>query len=293
VAVNSGVAAAFGAAAFYNLAVTIQKRQAQRESADGIRLVVHLFARPLWLLGLIVQLSGLALHVFALTRSPVTVVQPIIAAGIVFLVLFAALVLGEFPRPRELAGMGIAALGIGLLLSAVGQATFLRPLSGLSFAILCAAMAALVTVASHVSGLPRAAADGRAAVLAGVASGCAQGMGDAMNRLMGAWLSPGTGWVPPATMGVAAVLALACFGATGLVIAQNALKRFRANTVVPSMITAELLVPVAIAICVYGQPLPAGQFGVTTWAVALLMILAGIWTLATSARVASQFTEAG
>ncbi len=88
---SAGVVAAIAAALLYNLAVVIEKTQAERVETSGVRILASLARRPVWLLGFAIQLVGFGLHYLALTRAPVTFVQPIIAAGIVFVVIFSAL----------------------------------------------------------------------------------------------------------------------------------------------------------------------------------------------------------
>jgi uncharacterized membrane protein len=88
---SAGVVAAIAAALLYNLAVVIEKTQAERVETSGVRILASLARRPVWLLGFAIQRVGFGLHYLALTRAPVTIVQPIIAAGIVFVVIFSAL----------------------------------------------------------------------------------------------------------------------------------------------------------------------------------------------------------
>jgi drug/metabolite transporter (DMT)-like permease len=288
---RSGIVAAFGAALLYNLATVLQKSQAQREAVEGIRLVARLFTRPVWLLGVACQIAGLGLHVVALARAPVTVVQPIIAAGIVFLVILAALALGERAGQRELAGMAATMGGVALLLTEAGEpATLGRvPVAALAGVILVAAglIAGLSIVSARVP-LVRASAG---AVMFGLAIGLAQGMSDALNRLMGAWLLAGQGWRPPAPMGVAALVGLLAFGGVGFVLSQDAFRRHRANTVVPSMQTAQLVVPVGIAVTLYGQALPAGPAATLGWMVAFGLIVVGIVVLSGSAQVVATLAD--
>src|SRR2546422_1814643 len=90
---GDGVVAAVVAGCLYNLAVVVQKSQAELVAETGVAILGSLMARPLWLLGVALQVLGLVFHGYALTEAPVTVVQPIIASGIAFLVVFAALIL--------------------------------------------------------------------------------------------------------------------------------------------------------------------------------------------------------
>jgi hypothetical protein len=119
----------------------------------------------------------------------------------------------------------------------------------------------------------------------GLAIGLAQGMSDALNRLMGAWLLAGQGWRPPALMGVTALVGLVAFGGVGFVLSQEAFRRHRANTVVPSMQTTQLVVPLGIAVTLYGQALPAGLVAALGWIAAFALIVVGVVVLSRSAPV--------
>jgi drug/metabolite transporter (DMT)-like permease len=285
----SGVLAALGAALLYNLAVVIEKSQAEQVEANGLRILGSLAKRPIWLLGFALQLVGFGLHYLALTRAPVIMVQPIIAAGIVFVVVFSALLLGERIRRREVTGIFLAISGVMLLLvqlqgsAAMGEVHFQQLV-----AVLVAA-AIGIGVLLAVSASPRIQSIEIRAVALGTAAGLGQGMSDAMNRLMGAWLSPHSGWVPPDAMGITAMVCLAPFGFEGLAAAQNGLKAFRANTVVPCMLTTQLLVPVVLSLALFGQPAPTGVARLAVWVGAFGLTLGGILTLSMSPAVASQF----
>jgi drug/metabolite transporter (DMT)-like permease len=274
----AGVAAAIGAAFLYNLAVVLQKREAETVSASGVAILAALTARPLWLLGIVLQLGGFFLHSLALTEAPLAVVQAIIATGVAFLVLFAALILHERPTVREFAGAAMAVTGVSVLALLIGAPIAIHPVAGwdLGLALASAAVVAAALLGARYSAL--GGAPGLQAALIGAASGMGQGMSDAMNRLAGAWLSPHAGWVPPASIGTVAVAFLFLFGLLGFVAAQNAFQRYRANTVVPCMITAQLFVPVAIAITLYGQSLPPGGRGLGACS-ALLLTVAGVAVL--------------
>jgi len=283
-AVSDGVVAAVVATMLYGLAVVMQKSQAQRVSARGIRILGSLARRPVWLLAVGIQVVGLGLHSFALTRAPVAVVQPIIASGLLFVVVFAFLLLGERPSLREAIGAVLLLGGIALLVRALrGSAAIGNVLpQDLGLALVsCTALIALLTGGVRS---PRVGGGLAAVSLAG-AAGLGQGMSDAMNRLAVAWLVPSGGWVPPAAMGIAAALLLIGFGLQGLAAAQNALKTYRANTVVPCLVGVQVLVPIAMAQAVYAQDVrvesPAA-LGVAAFATA-----AGLLTLCTSPRAAT------
>ncbi len=284
-----GVLAALAATILYNLSVVIQKKKAQQASTSGLRLVAFLATKPLWLFGVGLQTAGLAFHFFALTKAPVTVVQPVIAAGVVFVAIFAALLLGERPGRQELAGMATAMSGVTVLLATIGEPVVMKRVRAAELSAAIVALAVLIALLLAATAWRRVATASMAAAFMGVAAGLAQGMSDAMNRLMGAWLSPGDGWVPTAAIGGAAAACLLAFGVVGLVVTQNALRLYRANTVVPCMLTAQLLVPVGMATALYGQALPSGIVPEMTWLAAFVLVIVGVVALSTSTQVASKF----
>jgi drug/metabolite transporter (DMT)-like permease len=276
---GDGVAAAILAGCFYNLAVVVQKSQAELVAESGVAILGPLMVRPMWLFGVALQVVGLVFHGFALTEAPVTVVQPIIASGIAFLVLFAALILRERPSAREMFGMLLAVSGVSLLALRIQGPVSLAPLDEQDFALAVVSAAALAGALWWFGRSWRVASTGVGAALIGGAAGVGQGMSDAMNRLAGAWFAP-HGWTPPTWIMCAALVFLFLFGLQGFVAAQNAFQRYRANTVVPCMVTAQMFVPVAMAIILFGQPGPSDGADAVVWVLALALTCAGVVWLA-------------
>ena len=282
---SDGVIAAVVATMLYALAVVLQKAEAERVTTHGLRILGSLAKRPVWLLAIAIQLVGLGFHSFALTRAPVAVVQPIIAAGVLFVVVFAFLVLGERPRRREAIGVAFLIGGIGLLVRELRGSSAIASVLPQDLGL--ALISCMVLIAVLMGGVrsPRVGAGLAAVSLAG-AAGLGQGMSDAMNRLAIAWLVPSGGWIPPTAMGVAATLLLIGFGLQGLAAAQNALQTYRANTVVPCLVGVQVLVPIAMAQVVYGQDVRVGSPKVL--ALAAFATAAGLLTLCTSQRASGR-----
>jgi NADH:ubiquinone oxidoreductase subunit K len=86
-------------------------------------------------------------------------------------------------------------------------------------------------------------------------------------------------------MAAAALLLLVGFGIQGLATAQNALRSYRVNTVVPCLVAAQLLVPIAMAQAVYGQDVRVASRGAL--ALAAFAIAVGLALLCTSQRATS------
>jgi len=287
---SSGVAAAALATMFYGLSVVMQKGQAERVGTGGLRILGALARRPAWLLAIGIQIVGLGFHSFALTRAPIALVQPIIASGVVFVVLFAFLLLDERPTRREMAGTALLIGGLALLVQELRGSAAIQDVVPQDLGLALGSCAALIAVLTG-SGRYLGVGSGVAAVALAGAAGLGQGMSDAMNRLVGAWLVPARGWVPPGPMAIAAVLLLVAFGLQGLATAQNALRVYRANTVVPCLVAAQLLVPIAMAQVVYGQDVRV----VSPWALAVASFgtFAGLLILCTSSRATSSIARSG
>jgi len=284
---RAGVEAALLAALLYNLALIVQKTQAELVDASGVRIIGALWRRPAWLLGIALQLFGFALHAFALTRAPVAVVQPIIASGIGFVVLFAALFLGERPHAREIAGMGMSTAGLCMIVARSDPLAAMEPVAMHDLALAVGTAASLVAGLLYVRAAGGTRSNSMRAALLGTAAGIGDGMSDAMNRLAGTWLSPRAGWIPPAPVGVAAIALLFAFGFQGFVTAQNGLKVHRANTLVPFILAAQMLVPIAMGAVLYGQTLPPSGVSLASWIAAMAVTVVGILTLSSSAPVAA------
>jgi len=113
-----GVVAALGAAALYAVGISYQAleaREAPTEHALRISLFRRLVSRPRWLLGTALGLTGWLVQAFALTRAPLTLVQPLVGTSLVFLLAIAARRLHERVGRRELAAVVAVVVGVPLL----------------------------------------------------------------------------------------------------------------------------------------------------------------------------------
>jgi drug/metabolite transporter (DMT)-like permease len=68
-----------------------------------------------WILAQAANISGFALYIVALSFAPVSIVEPIIAAGVIIPALLAMRNLGEKPRTLDFVGMGLSILGVILI----------------------------------------------------------------------------------------------------------------------------------------------------------------------------------
>ena len=85
---------------------------------------VALFRSPLYTLGIVIALGSWGLHVGALSLAPISLVQSVIAGGLVLLTVVADRLFGIAVTRREWIGVGLTAAGLAFLaatLSGVGR----------------------------------------------------------------------------------------------------------------------------------------------------------------------------
>jgi hypothetical protein len=80
-----------------------------------IRTSLALFKAPAYTLGIIIAMAGWGLHVGALALAPISLVQSVIAGGLVLLTVTADRLFAHEVTRREWIGVGLAALGLAFL----------------------------------------------------------------------------------------------------------------------------------------------------------------------------------
>jgi drug/metabolite transporter (DMT)-like permease len=121
----AGIALALLATTAYNVGLILEKRALGRMPTLDIRrvprLVVSLLTSRAWLAGFALMLAGLACQTIVLTFEPVSVVQPVLASGVVLVLVLSRLVLRERLRGNEVWCVTAIAVAVVLLaLSASG-----------------------------------------------------------------------------------------------------------------------------------------------------------------------------
>src|SRR5947209_6161694 len=84
------------------------------------RSTVQLFRSPVYTLGIAVALGSWGLHVGALALAPISLVQTVIAGGLVLLTVVADRLFGIPVSRREWIGVGLTALGLAFLAATLG-----------------------------------------------------------------------------------------------------------------------------------------------------------------------------
>ena len=239
-----GLVAAVLAAACYESGYVMQAleaRVAPREQSLRPTLLLRLAARRRWLAGTALSVFGAALQIFALARAPVTLVQPLLALGLVALLVLAQTVLQERIGPFELAGA--AAVIAGVVLVGVESPSRSSEVTSVPALVGLLAPFAIVTLLPFVL---RARAP-----LALAAAGAAAG--DAL-AAVGMKLTADAATVGGAGLVLIAVAGTAAAGALSLTAEMSALRGLPASRVAPVVLSAQVIVPAVAAMVAFGEP---------------------------------------
>src|SRR6476619_6900357 len=117
-----GLGVAFGAAGCFETSYALQALEARAaDHALALRasLLWRLIRRPRWAIAILLAVVGWGLEVVALGLAPLTVVQPVIASGLLLLLYLGVRVLGERVTWREVAAATAIVVGVvGIALAA-------------------------------------------------------------------------------------------------------------------------------------------------------------------------------
>ena len=273
------VLALLSALAFATATVVQHRAASTVEVAPGraasARLAVRLLARPAWLAGQGAAAAGFVLHGLALRAGAVSLVQPVLASGLVLALALGALVDRRHPgRPlptrRQWAAAAAAALGVAMFLVAAaptpgtvtGRRGVLLGACGVAFAGLAAAWA--------WSGRP--AARHRALAL-----GTAAGIGFGVTGVL---LKEVVGRAPSRWSAVSPLVAMVLVGAGSIVAAQAAYQAGALIESLPPLTVLEPVVAVVVAAAAYGEKLAPGWLAHAGQLAGLLILAGGVVALA-------------
>jgi drug/metabolite transporter (DMT)-like permease len=274
-----GLLAAFGAAGLYSAGIALQALEARRvatEHALRFGLLRRLIRRPRWLLGIVLDLGGWALQALALTLAPLTLVQPALAAGLVFLLVIGAAWLHEPVGRREVAAVLAIATGVG----AIGWATPAHHShhdTGTALAVALCLLAALALLPHVLSRLGR-----QLGVLVAVGAGLAFSWDGLATKFFADDLSQRA--FPWVLFWLAGMVTAAAFGS----LAENSALQTRPVTqVAPLIFATTTLVPVVLAPFVAGESWPGNPLVQATLVASLVLVIGAAVALARSQAVAA------
>jgi drug/metabolite transporter (DMT)-like permease len=275
-----GFALALVAACCYETGYALQAIEARRAPAErALRptLVTYLLKRPPWVGVTALSLLGWPLQIAALAHAPLTLVQPVLALGLLLLLILGVRILGESVGRREIAAVLLIIASVGVFAwAAPRESGDVERGAGLvvSLTILTA-----VAAAPYVISFVRRRENSMMILVA--SAGAADGMAAFVAKIVAEDLSSG------AVLAVIAWIALvAAVVVVGLTSESTALQRFAATRVAPTVLVLQIVIPVVLAPLVGGEGWGDTPLGGAVLAGALVAVAVGAGLLASSPAVA-------
>jgi hypothetical protein len=232
-----------------------------------LRSSLRLFRSRAYTLGMVVAIGSWGLHVAALSLAPISLVQTVIAGGLVLLTVLANSVFAHDVTQREWVGVGMTAAGLAFLAATVGNtgdsahadfdpatlATYVVVITGAGTA---AAIAGWQTVTG--------------ASLVAASAGLLWGASDvSIKALSGTLDERGIG-----VMAHPLALVILLLSIYGLVVSTRSLQRGRAVPVIAITSAAANVSTIAAGPIVFGEPMPDGALGVAVRLAAFTFVIA-------------------
>ena len=240
-----------------------------------------LFASPLFTIGWVIGAGAWAFHVAAMSVAPLSLVQAVLAGGMVLLAIMAEQMLGCRIGRRQWVGLALTALGLGLLgftLPAAHGADSRFSIPGMiGFeAVLIAAGGLLIMGPSM--GAPKH----HHGYMLGAASGILFGVSDVAIKA----ISGMVGHAGPA--GLLSPWLLVCVAASVAAFYASA-KGLQDGDAVPVIAVTGMAANVAGIVggfIVFGDPLPGSPVAVTVQCLAFLLVVGAAWLMPAPVRAA-------
>ncbi len=253
--------------AFGSVAGFLYKFRGAREAPTvelrhPLRSTVELFRSPVYALGIVIAFASWGVHVGALALAPISLVQSVIAGGLVLLTVVADRLFGIAVTRRELIGVGLTAAGLAFLaatLSGDGGSAHSRYPPG-TLAIFIGTVG--------VAGLILCARPKRPAYLA-VSAGLLWAASDTSIKALSSHLSHlGIGvLIHP----LAFVILIASL--VGLLISARSLQLGDAVPMIALTSAAANLTTIAAGPIVFGEPLPSSRLGLVVRLLAFALVI--------------------
>jgi uncharacterized membrane protein len=269
--VQAGLLLALGTAFVSILGFLLKQRGAVQTPPISVRSPLRstaaLFANRWWLAGLAVATASWFLHVGALALAPITLVQTVMAGGLVLLTVMAERLFGFHVTRREWIGVALTAAGLAFLAATLGHSadgrhsdyaggTLALYVGGLT-AVSLALMAAVARAGAH------------AGTVLATAAGLQWGGSDITIKALSGHLGA-DGLLVLFTPLAAAITVLSLLG---LLVSARSLQIGAAIGVIATTSAAANLSTIAAGLVVFGEPLPGGTPAVAARLIAFSLVV--------------------
>ncbi len=267
-----GVLLAAGSSLFATLAFFLKHRGASSVPAVHMRRpwcsIRDLFTNRFFACGMGVAAVAWVLHVGAMAVAPLTVVQVVLAAGVVLIAVVADRLFGMPVGPRQLIGLLLTAGGLALLVltlpGAEGTSSSFAPAELLTFEVALLALSGLLALGPR-AGVP---AHLRGPLL-GIAAGVLFGVSNvAIKALTGA-----VGDEDPSVLVVVWLALTLLASVTAFFASARSLQNGPPVAVIALTGTAANVAAIAGGIVVFGDPLPDSAQGLALGALGMAAVL--------------------
>jgi len=259
-------------AAFLGGGFVVQQREAAQVDVGtgfSLRLLMTLVRRRIWWFGIVSMVIGYGLAGWSLGRGNLVLVEPLIAANLLFALPIAAMWCRQRPSWRSmLAALALAGGVSGFVIAA-------RPNGGRSVAIpsdtWAFAGAAVAIVVGVATGLALRRRGERRAAWLGAATGVVYGMQDSLTRRVYGGIADGafdllSSWP---------VWVLFAVGVLGVLLAQNAFDCAPLTSSLPAISVFEPMTGIALGILVFHSHVRTDVLSLSLAAVSLLVMFIG------------------
>jgi hypothetical protein len=276
------------AASFCTAAASLCQRKGARSTQTAgfdVRLVVRLARQPAWLLGIASMIGGFAFQLTALRSGGLALIQPILAAELLFVFGYLALAGSRRVRRRDWLAAAAMSAGIGVFLRlaspsggrlhAPGSSWLLAGLVTLGVVLIALA------VAFGVASRPGASRGRRAAVL-GAATGISWGFMAAVIKELSSHLGDGFG----AVLSAWSLYVLLAAGAATMLLASHALAAGPLAASQPGFTILDPLTASLLGVFLFGEHIRTGAADLAGEVLALVVVIAGAAALSRSGLLA-------
>ena len=238
------------------------------EMRRPIRTSLALFRSPWYTLGILVAMAGWGFHVGALALAPISLVQSVIAGGLVLLTVTADRLFAHEVSRREWVGVGLAALGLAFLaatLEGTGDEAHSDYETLRIIVYLFVVSGAAVAIATLARDNPREG------VMLGASAGLFWAASDTSIKALSGELGD---------VGAAAILfsplalVIVLGSAAGLVVSARSLQLGKAVPVIALTSVAANALTIAAGPLVFEEPLPESPLGVVVRLSAFVLVIA-------------------
>jgi hypothetical protein len=228
-----------------------------------------LFGSGWYVLGLVIATGSWGLHVAALSLAPISLVQSVIAGGLVLLTVTADRLFAHEVTRREWIGVALAALGLAFLaatLSGTGSEAH-SDYDVIRLVPWIAALGALAVLAAAAS-----ARSANAGALLGASAGLFWAASDTSIKALSGQLGDGAA----AVLADPLVAVVALGSAAGLVVSARSLQLGKAVPVIAITSVAANVFTIAAGPVVFGEPLPDSSLGVVVRILAFGLVISAV-----------------